>query len=650
MYTNLAILMCFIVICSVKAQPPPLPPQEKARPTFPRIIDPPISPDRTRPSSPCPVQACTLEFIPDECREIPKFTQNGVLCHGCPRWIPGCQPGGNSARLQQDIIPRISCPLLACDTHVPAECRIIEEYFYRGNTCQKCPIWREGCREEERINAKSDPFSNSPSLLIPPCPIFRCTDNNIPLECIINQPYKYRGLTCYKCPLRSPNCSSNLQNTNQPTVNQPEVSCPVMECKTSQGFPNNCYQQEFYNYRGKLCEGCPSLTPECQLIVPPQPMVAVVPDSLPTPEQSCPLVQCEFVYIPDECREISTYVDSKGKICQGCPKHRDGCVPSMAGKGPLTSDTGFPQVPNIPQIPAGPQAPVINTEVHCPVKACSVINIPTQCKEDVTYLYQGKTCYDCPKWKEGCTSGGGQFTGGKAINPEPSCPLFGCPLMYIPPECMEERTFQYQGKTCNMCPQWREGCVPLPPPKPNLISPTMSPNANNIPVVPEQSCPVMACTRILIPPECSVEQPYDYNGKTCFKCPIWREGCHGMNDKAPTTPLPPTETTPKSLTNGIDALNFLNNQKAPSISDLKETIPLSNILKTVHAASCPPLRCSTMIIPLQCKEESTYMFQGRICKSCPRWRLGCDPMTGEAMSSNPNGILAFTLFNQLMHQ
>ena len=562
----------------------------------------------------CPVQACTLELIPDECREIPTFAHHGLQCKGCPRWRPGCENK-----------PQVACPLAVCDSYIPSECQVKREYEFRGQICTSCPSWREGCREEERLKAininitpslRRDPFNTPPT----PCLKFPCVDNNIPTECRIEQPYQFRGRTCFRCPVRSPTCTSNF-----PGNTRPEQPCPILKCDSSADVPQECFRREFYRRNGKLCEGCPSIIPGCTSIqiIPPRPNVPIIPDiseRIIGPEIACPLLRCESLSVPPECLETPMFSHGS-KMCRGCPRQKEGCIPTSSSQMTLNPGTEFPQIP------------AEKPDTSCPVKACPMIYIPPECKEDQPYQYHGKTCYDCPKQKQSCITINAQSSIQTGNIQQMSCPMFGCPYILIPPECRVERPFQFQGRTCYMCPLWREGCVPLPP-KPDVIYPPAEPltttqSSVSKPSGPNNSeieCPLLPCTKILIPKQCREETPYDFNGKTCYKCPKWKAGCPERGNAETTT------------ANSLESTSSLLKQKdSPSLTDLKGVLPVNRIIDTVRAVTCPTLRCPAMFIPPTCREESVYQFQDRTCQGCPTWRLGCNPMSGSPMNMNANG-------------
>lgn len=572
---------------------------------------------------PCPVHACTLQLIPDECREITTFKHNGIMCKGCPKWKQGCkQILSQHNTLQKPLLPRVSCPQLVCDTYIPQECREEREFQYRGRMCMQCPRWREGCREQDRLNTLN--FNKGETLpLNEPCPKFPCSDKDIPTECKIVQPFEFRGRTCFKCPIRNPNC--NVVETG--SRNTPKLpSCPLVKCERPAHIPQDCYQREFINYKGNICESCPSVKRECQQFVHPRPNVQIFPGlagSKGIQKIPCPLLQCKILEIQPDCIENQFY-QYEGKMCQGCPKARDGCVSSMIDQKQLSASTGFPNIPE--------RNPNIT---QCPVKACPMVYIPEECKEEQPYKFHGKTCYDCPKQKENCVKAQSEIP---EHLQQRQCPMFGCPMIYIPEECRVERPFIFQGKTCYMCPEWRKGCVPLPQ-KPNVNSLIQSTERLTTigrtttgppkPNIPETSCPLMRCTKIFIPPNCREEQPYDYNGKACYKCPKWRDSCLGKTEQYITTTSTPN--------NPLNTTKVLEANDRTSITDLKEIIPVSKIVNTVSAATCPQLKCPSMYIPFNCREESFYRYQERTCKGCPRWRLGCYPMSGAEMNMNANG-------------
>ncbi|KAL4224495.1 hypothetical protein ACF0H5_015196 [Mactra antiquata] len=558
----------------------------------------------------CPVQACTLQLIPTECREIPTFDYNGIKCNGCPQWRQGCKPTGQQLRLS----PRVACPTIACDFYIPDECRIDQEYEFQGRMCKKCPTWREGCREAERMSLFStgpvDHFGNR--LRQSPCPLFPCNELNVPMSCIQEQPFEYRGRKCFKCPTVRPECLPAGLRASSTVTQPPELPCPVMKCERQAGIPPNCYQREEYMLRGKVCQRCPSIKQECRLTAAtaPQSILAVDPAVTGRIEQDipCPMVACPLIYIPDECREITTF-QANGKTCQGCPVYRDGCMPSLGNSFPAAN-------PVVPEIP--PRKP----EIECPIKACPMIAIPPECREEQPYQYQGITCYDCPKWRDFCRQPENPLT--RLIDePRVPCPMLGCPRMYIPPECLEEQTFEMRGRICKLCPKWRDGCVPssgnriidtafrqstTPAPPPFTIN---LGNSLNRPIDGNQvQCPLQACNRMHIPAECREEPTFEYRGQTCKLCPRWREGCRPGTGNRIIDPMPirPTTHAPPQLTN--------NNGDSQNRPDDRNQV------------QCPLQACNRMHIPAECREEPTFEYRGQTCKLCPRWREGCRPGSG----------------------
>ncbi|KAH3857701.1 uncharacterized protein LOC127871475 isoform X2 [Dreissena polymorpha] len=596
------------------------------------------------PDSKCPLLDCTLEFIPDECREIPKTEINGVMCDGCPKKKASCIP---QSSIQPESIPRRPCGLIHCPGFIPQECSVERKYTNRwGEECALCPQWREGCREEERQVHLTLPEGAVPSQ----CPQTNCTEQ-IPQACQETLPYKFFHLDCFRCPKWRTGCSFKkvvkVATSSTPAITDeyiPKVACPLIHCEVPMRLSPNCYQKKIYTFMGQQCEDCPLVKTECADLVPPRPVVSVNASRLDSSDPSCPLSACPMIYIHPACREETQYLH-QNRWCDGCPKQRPNCVP--------------PTEPSVQSLQT--QSPVL--ENICPVKACTLMLIPPECIDEQPYDFNGRTCFNCPKWRVGCNSGSDSPMTNTV--PEMACPLFACPRILIPQECREEQSFKFRNKTCYKCPKWREGCVPStslphivdtpPAPVPETSCPVLKCEPSNVPsecmenrtraykglvcedcpvVKPDcpttstsatpEPCPPIPCPATEIPEECKQEHTYQYKGQTCFLCPRWRPGCTPINSPSPFDPV---------------------NQQ--SITKLKGVFPVNEFMSSVDALSCPPLPCPDILIPPPCKEESFYMHQGFRCRGCPRWRLGCQPSSGAPVKLNANGILSFSLFNDL---
>lgn len=598
----------------------------------------------------CPEIICTLEFIPDECREVPTVEVEGTICKGCPKWRKGCkETAASSVTTEGKFMPRLACPMLKCAGPIPSECKVNRTYTTHGQVCDLCPEWKPGCRENERnlfLNTPPGAVSNT-------CPQVIC-DNQIPPACEEPQTYDVEGRMCFGCPKWREGCVGALPTENsEPKIvvdfKNNKVACPIINCERVPGLHRTCYERQFKNMQGQICEVCPAIKPRCQEFIPPRPIVSL--NNQGEPEVACPLMACANVNsIPKECQTYETY-EFRGKTCKGCPKQIDGCLPSK---------------------------PLVVNEISCPVKACALILIPPECRQEQPYQFQGKTCYDCPRWKEGCVPS-------KVPTPEVACPMLACPRIYIPEECREKQPFQFQGKTCFSCPKWREGCTPKGENENRIL--TLGPQP--IPSLPDISCPLRKCQRLDVPAECIMEQTYQFEGKTCVDCPTarpdcptkqerrvacpqimcptmhtiprecmeeqttevdgqicklcpkWRPGCKASEQKTTTT-----TTTNKNSADSTPVPIPLAAQKdtpapvlttrAPSLLDLNGLLPVRNIMSQLNDLSCPPLPCPDMLIPFHCREETTYQYQGRTCRGCPRWRLGCQP-NGDPFTINPNG-------------
>ena len=546
----------------------------------------------------CPLQDCKMEYIPPQCREIPTYTFMGRKCAGCPQRKKNCNPFGLGPQtINSPEIPEIGCPLLDCGEMIPKQCRERNTYDVNGKVCEACPTWKKSCKQLENIVP-----SNEPRMA---CPLLNCP-GNIPKDCIEQVPYEFQGQLCYKCPKWKADCVPRNQK------GRPQKACPLMRCEPL-NVPLECLEDVFYTFEGQRCQDCPGVKQECKPLVkikpeggldrvlteaiditttagcPPQrcPLILIPPGCeereafiyngktcyrCPTKRKDCrqeavrcPPIPCPLIYIPPECEEKQPYL-YQGKTCYGCPKRKQGCIANADGKVLASNFNDVGKSLNDPK---------------CPPVKCPLILIPKQCEEKQPFQYEGRTCYGCPKWRKGCSPANTNI-------PDPgsnkiACPLFGCPRMYIPNECLEQQPYDFQGKICYMCPKWRKGCVPktgngIPGGlanngNPSVISIDTTTHNDQI------SCPLFGCARTKIPPECVEEEPYDFNGKTCYKCPRWRLGC-----------VPSNGNTPKE--GGCPAL-----------------------------LNCPPIE-----IPRECREETPYMFDGHTCYGCPKFRDGCVPV------------------------
>ncbi|XP_052799087.1 uncharacterized protein LOC128230684 [Mya arenaria] len=607
----------------------------------------------SKPDAKCPVLACTMEFIPEECRDVPTTIIGGQVCNGCMKWKESCKARADHNAQPASFTPRKSCGLLRCKGHIPSECEEKRNYTdSQGQVCQRCPEWRVGCREEERKVYISLPDGAVPAV----CPLMACKET-VPADCQEKQPYTFIGRRCYKCPKWREGCQPSQINMETVTsTSKPEIACPSMRCKRIPGLNNNCYQREYFKFMGKVCENCPSIRKECRELARPIPHVSIEGANLDTAQRKCPPLACQMINIHPACREETQYMH-EGQACQGCPKQIPNCIPPL--------DDNLPR----------PPVPDMTSQTQCPLKACTLMLIPPECRDEQPYSLNGVTCYHCPKWREGCIPGGDS----NQMNhnePEMSCPLFACPRVFIPKECRDEQSFQFRGKSCYRCPKWREGCKPTGNP-PNLLqefkTETTTQTTTTIssePICPllncttlkapakcvvlstmkmdgitctgcptikpdcpsknktKESCPPLPCPRLLIPKECRSEQSYEFKGQTCYLCPRWKPGC-----------IPGTRQTPLQNTNSVE--------ETTRISDLTGVIPVDKFMSTIETLVCPPLPCPDMLIPPQCREETSYRYNGFQCRGCPRWRLGCQPSGGMASGMNANGMLSFSLFNKL---
>ena len=672
----------------------------------------------------CPMIHCELQLIPTECKETPYFEFMGRKCTGCPRWRTGCNPsrGPKTLTEQTRSIPDIGCPMFKCDGNVPVECREVQEYqTSSGRTCRKCDTWREGCREQERVQANNglqmvsdrtqSAFNQAPDTH---CPVFPCSSIRIPNECREEQPFQFNGKTCFRCPRWRTGCEG------QPSVDrlqpqEPQIACPLIRCDLPD-LPPECFRQTMMQVQGRMCHDCPQIKDECLAIVPPRPIAMVDPRTRkPITDRAqgiqCPLQMCPLIYIPKECREIETF-EFQGRTCPGCPRYKAGCLP--------VSDIPQPTVPSeVPQIPKIPEV----QRITCPDLGCPLIDIPNECRELPKYDFKGTMCDHCPRWLEGCVPrppindpeqvpppcpmfqcemlsipeecvevpvvsilgrncstcprpkascfssrpivdidrSGPIPTETSSTQEEIACPLVACPRIFIPKECRDEKPYQFRGKTCFGCPVWRTGCVPGSNQVngdgiANLQKPVLTTSAATEDRI---ACPVMRCTKIHIPVECREETPYLFmNTKTCYRCPKWRKGCVPGERKTEFNKIDSTQqitsdtNTSKilqsdkgsNITGSImnDLTDATSGSKAPetktnTISDLKGVLPVNQIVEMMNSINCPPLPCPAIYIPRDCQETVQYVYNGRLCDGCPRWRDGCSALGSQWQNSNFDG-------------
>ena len=519
----------------------------------------------------CPPMPCPLIYIPPECEEKQPYLYQGKTCYRCPKRKQECLPSADGPNFYDadnsvDVpeCPPVKCPLVL----IPKQCEEKQPFQYKGRTCYGCPKWRKGCSPPNTVTPESDKIA---------CPLFGCPRTYIPNECLERQPYDFQGKVCYMCPKWREGCipkngngipggqfvNSNPSVISIDTSHNDQISCPLFGC-TRIKIPAECVEEQPYDFNGKTCYKCPKWRLGC------------VPSIGSTPKEGgCPaILNCPPIEIPIECREETPYM-FQGHTCYGCPKFRDGCVPSK-------------------KIP----------EEACPLMACPRIYIPTECRVDHPYNVNGKTCYKCPTRKTPCVINEGGL--GPKIPSKTECPLLDCPDVRIPKECMEIKTYKFEGQTCEKCPSWKMGCSPAVP---LLITddnqaPSLAPSVTEIPVLTDVPCPPVKCPRILIPEECRLEQAYKFQGKTCYKCPLWEPGCLSVSSKqSKSSPVDKPQESGSSTT--------------------AELTPRRLLLDTNMAAIfCPVLRCPR--VPVHCQEQTTYNYRGRMCVGCPTWSSRCD--------------------------
>ena len=615
-------------------------------------------------SSLCPQTICTLEFIPAECKEIPTIAINGLNCEGCPRWRDGCkEQAASSVTTDQKNLPQVACPILDCGVPIPTECKVQRTHTTQGQVCELCPDWREGCRESEHKAYLENPKGS----VTAKCPAFIC-DENIPVQCQEIRSFPHKGNTCYGCPTWRLNCKVILPIaglSGRIAAPMTDPTCPEIKCRTLPGLHRTCMQREFYTLDGKTCERCASIKPRCQNFEPTRPFLPSRPQvNSGGGIMACPLLACPTVNIPKECSQIEKF-EINGRMCDACPTFIKGCVANDQS-GALVNKP----------------IQTLTADLACPLKACTMMLIPPECREEQTFTVNGKVCPDCPRWREGCVANEGLNT-----LPEVACPMVACTRIYIPKECREETPYQFQGKTCYRCPKWRQSCRPGNNNTPKVLPIPFRPQIADV------ACPLMKCAQINAPKECIVQQTFESNGKSCTGCPQVREDCpQRMRDsricpqvmcpnmrnipkeclemqevtlrgvvcqtcprvrpgckkepilmtvdtKEASTAPPTTTTTTKGSNRVPIPMTVNNNPRDSSILDLNGVIPVRDIISRMNNLSCPPLPCSDMLIPYHCKVETMYQYQGRTCRGCPRWRLGCQPNAVDPFTINPNGYV-----------
>ena len=534
----------------------------------------------------CPVMACPAIYIPSECEEKQPYIFQGRTCYRCPKQREGCIPNSASESVPMATLNEVGhnvndpqCPAMRCALIlIPKECEEIQPYQFNGHTCYGCPKWRKGCSPGNK-NTVQDPEFNQIA-----CPLFGCPRIRIPAECKEDQPYNFQGKVCYMCPKWREGCvpkngGASITNQNPSVipvipVRRDNVACPLFNCPKIL-IPEECKDEQSYELNGHTCFKCPRWRPGC---VPSQ--------SLPTePEKACPLQACPAIEIPSECKEETPYIVD-GKSCYGCPKFKVGCIPTQ-------------------RIPPA--------EVACPIMACNKMYIPPECKEEHPYEFQGKTCYKCPTLKKPCIP-----DAGGSMKPRVACPLLDCPEVRIPEECKETKTYEFQGRTCLKCPSWKIGCSPRVPVQ-LVEKQTPLPKTTASPAV-EIVCPVPKCPRIRIPEECKLEQAYQFQGHTCYKCAIWRPGC---------IPSASEIKTSKTTVGGSSGKNA--KPSPPEITPRRLLVDAN-----IAAITCPRLRCPKIDIPIGCQEQTIYEHNGKVCPGCPTWSSRCDNRK-QAKNRNING-------------
>ena len=597
----------------------------------------------------CPLHNCPRRYIHPQCREVPTYTFMGRTCEKCPQWKKNCHPaipviGQPDRTVNVPEIPQIACPMLECGERIPVECQVQNTYTVNGRTCASCPTWKPNCKQnipQEIPGGLIDPLPGTPRIA---CPLYDCTGINIPKACREEQPYTFQGQTCYRCPQWRKGCVEP-RSDGAPG----NIACPILDCETSVA-PINCLEENFFEFQGKECQACPSIKKQCRPFVrrplPAESLSNMLTDVVSSPDVACPLQPCPLIYIPPGCEEREAY-SYQGQTCYKCPRRRKDCgkeaAASRAGESvPIATVNEIGQNVNDPQ---------------CPAIRCALIRIPKECEETQTFQLNGRTCYGCPKWRKGCTANTAPIQESSRI----ACPMFGCPRINIPKECREEQPYNFQGKICYMCPKWRDGCVPSRGAGSNQ-------DVGNI----REPCPLMKCPRILIPDECKDEEAYEVNGRTCYKCPRWRPGCVPGQNKPAQTACPLLDCPRKDIPNEckeetpytLDGRTCYGCPKfkigciptpmaprpdvacplmdCPSIpSECKIENPYEFQGKTCYKCptlkipcvpdaggsmiECPMLDCPNVPIPQECSEIKTYQFKGRSCQKCPSWKIGCRP-------------------------
>ena len=580
----------------------------------------------------CPPQRCPFIYIPSGCEESESFIYNGKTCYKCPTTRKDC--GQEEVRCPPQLCPSI---------YIPPECQDKIPYPYQGQTCYDCPGLKNGCIPNGFQSTNTPLTTNSGA--DPECPPVKCPLILIPKECEEKQLFQYKGGTCYGCPKWRNGCAPKNSNIIEPVINN--IACPLFNCPVFY-IGIDCLEEQPYDFQGKVCYMCPKRRKGCipfrQRAIPTggiigsQPASWVSKDSIVYDDTvACPLFKCPIIRIPAECSEEDPY-DFNGQTCFKCPRWRPGCVPSNNNtssrrKCPVRENC-LPLEKEIPcecrekpsYIFEGhicydcttfregcvPAKSLSSPDVRCPLMACPMIYIPPECSVEHPYEFQGKTCYKCPTLKTPCNAGEGDM--GRRIE----CPLLECPDVRIPAECREIKTYDFQGRPCNKCPLWKTDCSPSEPvmTTDSQRPPSVKPPVTEAPGLADAACSVPKCQRIHIPEECKLVQSYQFQGKTCYKCPIWRPGCLPGSSKPK-----PTKSAPNDKSTGTG-----------SSSSSELTLWRLLMEANIAAISCPSLRCPRTRIPAHCQQQTTYIYKGKTCTGCPTWSSRC-----ESRNMNMNG-------------
>ncbi|KAK3591860.1 hypothetical protein CHS0354_005062 [Potamilus streckersoni] len=587
--------------------------------------------------APCPTLGCPLIYIPPDCMDYNIDVHNGKSCRGCPKLKPGCiTPRGNSSEMPQKIPPeqtdllpicRLPCPRIL----IPAECQEYEILEYDGQRCKSCPKWKMTCTSTPIDTARSPisifPTANfipsaasfKPDIMpitrnevresttvsnnawqistttyglnntstfssemitvkmpgfLPPCSKIVCSMIMIPEECRDYETRQYQGMLCRGCQVWKKNCSNSLKSDINSLIPCPNIVCPSIE------ILDECKDYEVGQHNDQRCKGCPKWKENCSKSQP-KGIKILLPD--PNFLPACRNITCPVITIPDECLDYEVK-QNFGEPCKGCPTWKMSCKVPADIPSTISSFSEMPLCSNM---------------------ACPLLLIKEECRDFEIRQHNGKQCRGCQIWKESCKQLQGiKNTGLMNTRNLEQCPNLVCTDNVISPQCREYMVIEFQGRPCRSCPTMKKNCTG------ELVwwSSRLSGTLDNLP-----DCPLLTCTLEFIPPSCRKYETRQYDGQPCRGCQEWKESCR-------SSPVNADGKLPHPMPSPTSAL------------DLNPVQPLQDFQRRpgTNMMDCPAIQCPMMqSIPPECREPTTIRGRGGVsCPGCPRWRPGCQPLSG----------------------